>query len=314
MNLLITGGTGSLGRALTAHFLQQDRVRKLIVFSRDELKQAEMAEEFTDPRMRFFLGDVRDRERLKRAMYDVSHVVHAAALKRVDAVCYNPSEVIKTNVEGTVNVIDAAIDEAVAKVVVVSSDKAVNPQNVYGASKFMAEQYAVESNSYGRPQGTMVSCVRYGNVLGSRGSVVHVFKRMAANGGIKLTDPRCTRFLITLKQACRLIEDAFTEMKGKEIFVPKLPTVGIEDLAAVIQLGRQSFEVTGLRPGGEKLHECLLTDEEIGRTVAHDGKYVVNGRPGFAALPADFRYSSDINPWRLTRDEIADLLRAEGYL
>ena len=312
MNLLITGGTGSLGQALTRRHLSDSRLRKLIVFSRDEWKQAEMAEQFPDSRLRFFLGDVRDPHRLKRAMYDVSHVIHAAALKRVDAVSYNPSEVVQTNVLGTMNVIDAAISEAVAKVIVVSSDKAVSPTNIYGASKFMAEQYAVDANAYGRPQGTVISCVRYGNVLGSRGSVVHVFKKMAQNGGIKLTDPRCTRFLITFSQAVDLIGRAFASMRGGEIFVPRLPTIGIYDLARVMSPPYGEFPTSGLRPGGEKLHEVLLNDEEISRTVQVNGEFVVNGTG--VSLPADFHYSSDTNPWRLTRDEIAELLQSEGYL
>lgn len=316
VNLLISGGTGSIGKALTSFYLKDPRLNKLIIFSRDEWKQAEMAEEFPDTRMRFFLGDVRDPDRLRRALYDVSHVIHAAALKRVDAVSYNPSEVVKTNVGGTINLIDAAIATDVSKVLVISSDKAVCPTNIYGGTKMLAEHYAVDANSYGKPQGTLVSCVRYGNVLGSRGSVVHVFKRMAENGGIKLTDPRCTRFLITMPQACELIAQSFRAMKGGEIFVPKLPSISIFDLADVVDRAGKAatpIEVTGLRHGGEKLHEQLLNDEEVSRTVQIDGRYIIGGTDGLF-LPADFRYSSDTNPWRLTRAEIADLLSAEGYL
>jgi len=314
--VLVTGGTGSLGRALLARYLKDPAVEKVICFSRDELKQADIAEAYPAEsrpggRLRLFLGDVRDRERLERAMYGVTRVVHAAALKRVDAVSYNPGEVFKTNVQGTVNVIDAAIAAEVCKVIVVSSDKAVNPQNIYGASKFMAEQYAIEANSYGKPQGTLISCVRYGNVLGSRGSVVHVFKRMAENGGIKLTDPRCTRFLITMGQACGLIDYAFETMKGAEIFVPRLPSILIKDLAAVMNPGSEP-EVIGLRHGGEKLAEMLLNDEEVLRTVCKEGNYVVGGQG--IKLDPEFRYASDVNPWRLAKPQIRDLLAEEGYL
>jgi UDP-N-acetylglucosamine 4,6-dehydratase len=252
-------------------------VRRVCIFSRDELKQAQMAADLPDPRLRFFLGDVRDPGRLAQACHGIDTVVHAAALKRVDAIAYNPSEVIKTNVLGTQNVVEAAAGAGVGRIIVVSSDKAVKPTNIYGASKFMAESAAVAANAWTHPRGTKVSAVRYGNVLGSRGSVVGIFRRQAAQGGpLRLTDPRCTRFWLTLAQAVTLIRHAADTMQGGEIFVPRLPSMLVFDLARAVAGEGMAYETVGLRPGGEKLHETLVAAEEADRTYLDgDSGYLI---------------------------------------
>ena len=320
MNILITGGTGSYGRAFVKDALENNRADRIVVYSRDEWKQAEMAEEMREcggGRIRFFLGDIRDRDRLKRAMADIDFVVHAAALKRVDAVAYNPSEVVKTNVIGTMNVIDAALDEGVRKVILISSDKAVNPTNIYGASKFMAEQYSIHANSYHGKRDCVISVVRWGNVMGSRGSVVNVFRKRAAKGlPLQITNPECTRFFITLPQAVSFTWNAHELMEGGEIYIPKLKAFSIPCLAGAI-LGMRGpacgQQIIGLRPGGEKIHESLLNDEEMTRTRAWDGRFTVF--PSDVGIcnpfPDGFRYTSDTAP-RMTVAELKDELEEVG--
>lgn len=264
MRALITGGTGSLGHALTRAWLAREDVSRLVILSRDEWKQAQMRERFPDPRLDFRLGDVRDLARLTLAFYGIDTVIHAAALKRVDATANDVLELSKTNIQGTSNVLQAALSCGVKRVLLISSDKACLPVNAYGASKFMAEQLAVNFNVYGAPQGTISSVVRYGNVLGSRGSVIHLWR--GQGGVLTLTEPGMTRFIITMKQAVSFISEALNAMEGGEVFVPKLPAARLENLAQAVCTGAE-YIYRGLRPGGEKMHELLLSDEESFRTV-----------------------------------------------
>lgn len=263
--ILITGGTGSLGRALVAHWLKETDYR-LIVFSRDELKQAQMREEFPDARLDFFLGDVRDLARLKLAFAaNVDAVVHAAALKRVDSVCHDPDEVLKTNVLGSRNVLHAARGQ-VPKCLLISSDKACYPTNAYGISKALAEALFTSFNVYSVPHGSSSAVVRYGNVLNSRGSVVPLWRQQLLEGRpLTLTHPEMTRFLITFPRAIQLIEDALESMEGGEIFVPRLKATSMLQLANAMVGYDYPLKISGLRPGGEKLHETLMTEEEIAR-------------------------------------------------
>ncbi|KKL71981.1 hypothetical protein LCGC14_2089470, partial [marine sediment metagenome] len=322
MNILITGGTGSFGRAFVRDALENNRADRIVVYSRDEWKQAEMAEEFPSfgGKMRYFLGDVRDRDRLKRAMADIDFVVHAAALKRVDAVAYNPSEVVKTNVIGTMNVIDAALDEGVRKVILISSDKAVNPTNIYGASKFMAEQYSIHANSYHGKRDCVISVVRWGNVMGSRGSVVNTFRERAAKGrSLQITNTECTRFFITLPQAVSFTWNVHESMFGGEVCIPRLKAFRIIDLAQVFD-DHRGMETVGLRPGGEKIHESLLNEEETIRAWLDIDFFCVLptyesnqpmrktflSRCEIARLERGFKYTSD----RATRMTVAELKSA----
>jgi UDP-N-acetylglucosamine 4,6-dehydratase len=267
MRALITGGTGSLGNTLVKSWLKRDDMERLIVFSRDELKQAQMREKFPDPRLDFRLGDVRDSTRLKLAFHGIDTVIHAAALKRVDATAGDPLELCKTNILGTGNVLQAALSTKVKRVLLISSDKACQPANAYGGSKFMAEQLTTQFNVYGAPQGTISASVRYGNVLYSRGSVLNTWTWQAENGmALTITEPKATRFLITMKQAIWLIEDALAHMEGGEIFVPTLPACSIVTLAEAVS-GEFGYLYSGLRPGGEKLHETLLSADEAAHSV-----------------------------------------------
>ena len=315
-SVLITGATGSLGNALVRHILTT-QVNRIACLSRDEVKQSQMAQRFTDHRLRFFLGDVRDVDRLEQAFHSIDMVIHAAALKRVDRVAYDPSEAVKTNILGTQNVISAAMRAKVKKVLLISSDKAVEPQNIYGATKMTAEWLAVMSNVYTYPQGTKVSAVRYGNVIGSRGSVVELWQAAVANGEpLQLTDDRCTRFWITLAQAVQLVMTALEQMDGGEIFVPVLPSMKLTDLAEAIAPSPYPRFVTSLRPGGEKLHETLLNQDEVQRTVLAGGIFVVNpslrfwgGVPWIGlALPTDFVYRSDLNTRWLSVEDMRYLM------
>ena len=322
-SILITGGTGSLGRALIRHYLTMP-VSRIAVLSRDEWKQSMLAKELPDERIRWFLGDVRDPERLEMAFHSIDTVLHTAALKRIDRIAYDPAEVIKTNVIGTQNVIHAAIQAGVKKVVVVSSDKAVQPTNIYGASKMCAEWLAVVSNVYSYPRGTRVADVRYGNVIGSRGSVVELWRdAISAGRPIEITDERCTRFFITMDQAVQLIQDALALMDGGEIFVPDLPSMRITDLAEAVAPNHPRF-ITDLRPGGEKLHEQLLNAEETTRTVVTDGQrrfYIVNptirywgGLPTIAEpVPPNWVYSSDQNTHWISVEQMRTLLLPDHH-
>ena len=302
--VLITGGTGSFGKKFTKILLAEKNPRKIIIFSRDELKQHEMrVAGYDDPRLRYFIGDVRDRERLLRAMHGVDIVVHAAALKQVPACEYNPMEAIKTNIMGTSNVIEAALDAGVKKVLALSTDKAVSPANLYGGTKLVAEKLVIQSNAYAAGTATRYSCVRYGNVVGSRGSVVPLFLKQRASGKITITDERMTRFWLSLEQGVHFVITCIEQMEGGEVFVPKIPSTKVVDLARAIAPDAK-IETIGIRQG-EKLHEDLLSDDEARHSVELESMYVVQpaeaswfgyswkekGQP----LPEGFYYSSDNN-------------------
>jgi UDP-N-acetylglucosamine 4,6-dehydratase len=317
-SVLITGGTGSFGRKFVELVLRDLRPRKLIVFSRDELKQHEMRQQFPDTGdspVRYFLGDVRDRERLYRAFYGVDVVVHAAALKQVPACEYNPFEAILTNVMGAKNVIDAAIDCGVKRVMALSTDKACQPVNLYGATKLCAEKLFVDGNQYVGDRETRFACSRYGNVVASRGSVIPVFLEQRRNGRITITDPAMSRFWITLEQGVRFVVRSIEEMHGGEIFVPKIPSMTLLELSRTVAPDCE-IDVIGIRPG-EKTHEILVSEDEARNTVELDDKFVIlpagseqvtkrwnAGRP----LRAGFRYASDTNTQQLTPKALTELL------
>jgi len=278
-NILITGGTGSFGKACAQYLLEQDLCNKVIIFSRDEWKQWQMKEShpiYSSEKARFFLGDVRDKERLERAFSDVQIVIHAAALKQVPAAEYNPSEFVKTNVTGAMNIIDAAIDAGVEKVVALSTDKAVNPVNLYGATKLCSDKLFVSGNSYVGKRGfPTFSVVRYGNVLGSRGSLLPYWKEILESGkkSLPITDVRMTRFWITLQQAVEFVLDAAKDAVGGEIFIPKSPSVKIVDLAKALS-PETSYDITGIRPG-EKLHELLVSQDDARQTFEDKNRFIV---------------------------------------
>ena len=315
-NILITGGTGSFGNKFVEMMLKKYKPRKLIIFSRDELKQHEMAQKFAGEKtLRFFIGDVRDKERLYRAFKDVDVVVHAAALKQVPACEYNPIEAVKTNILGAQNVIEAAIDCDVEKVMAISTDKAVNPINLYGATKLAAEKLFIAGNSYVGKGKTRFSITRYGNVLGSRGSVVPMFKEKSKTGVVPITDPKMTRFWITLEEGVEFVIKAIEKMNGGEIFVPKIPSMKIIDLANVVAPNCKQ-EIIGIRPG-EKIHEVLLPEEEASRTLEFDNYYVVQSAfkywektslTGGKKVLEGFRYSSDKNNQWLTTDKLKKMI------
>lgn len=315
--ILVTGGTGSFGKQFVEIMLNEYHPSKLIIFSRDELKQHEMrVAGFDHPSLRYFIGDVRDEGRLRRAMNGVDIVVHAAALKQVPACEYNPMEAVKTNILGSSNVIDAALDAGVGKVLALSTDKAVNPVNLYGATKLAAEKLFVQSNAYAAGSATRFACVRYGNVVGSRGSVVPFFIRQRQNGKLTITDERMTRFWLTLEQGVRFVIRCVEEMQGGEVFVPKIPSTRIVDLAKVIAPDAE-YEVTGIRPG-EKLHEVLIHEDEARSTVELDDMFVVQptGSLWFGhdwqkrgkSLPDGYRYASDNNPVWLSTEQIKEIV------
>jgi UDP-N-acetylglucosamine 4,6-dehydratase/5-epimerase len=314
--VLITGGTGSFGKKCVEILLKDYHPRKIIIFSRDELKQYEMLSGgFNHESLRYFLGDVRDRDRLRRAFTGVNVVIHAAALKQVPACEYNPGEAVRTNVDGAQNIVDAAIDSGVKKVLALSTDKAVNPVNLYGATKLCAEKLFVQGNSYSGGRGTAFSCTRYGNVLGSRGSVIPLFRQQRASGRVTVTDNRMTRCWLTLDQGVRFVLRAIEEMHGGEVFVPKIPSMKIMDLVQVIAPGCQ-VDVVGIRPG-EKLHEMMISRDEARHTLETDDKYVIqpthpwwggekwsHGRP----LPEGFEYTSDNNTQWMKVDELRKIV------
>jgi len=301
--VLITGGTGSFGKKFTQSLLEEKQPKKIIIFSRDELKQHEMqVHGFNHPSLRYFIGDIRDRDRLIRAMHGVDIVVHAAALKQVPACEYNPMEAIKTNIMGTANVVEAALDAGVKKVMTISTDKAVSPANLYGATKLAAEKLTVQSNAYAAGTATRYSCVRYGNVVGSRGSVVPLFLKQRESGIVTITDERMTRFWLSLEQGVRFVIRCIEQMHGGEVFVPKIPSTKVVDLARAI-VPNAKIDIVGIRPG-EKLHEALISEDEARNTVEREDMFVViptdplwernvtyDGNP----LPAGFRYTSDNN-------------------
>lgn len=302
--VLITGGTGSFGKKFIQVMLKEYHPEKIIIYSRDELKQYEMQNSgINDPRLRYFIGDVRDLDRMKRAFQGVDIVVHAAALKQVPACEYNPFEAVKTNILGTENVIDAALDMGVKKVLAISTDKAVNPVNLYGVTKLAAEKLVIQSNSYAGGRETRLSCVRYGNVVGSRGSVVPVFLKQRASGRLTVTDERMTRFWISLEQGVHFVIRCIEQMHGGEVFVPKIPSMKVKDLAAAVA-PEAEITYTGIRPG-EKLHEVLISEDEARNTVEFDDMFIVqpSGTTWFGRdweklgkeLPDGYHYSSNNN-------------------
>lgn len=313
MAILVTGGTGSFGKKFAETMLRNYGPKKLIIFSRDELKQHEMrVGGFDSPSLRYFIGDVRDADRLRRAMQGVDLVVHAAALKQVPACEYNPLEAVKTNIDGAKNIIDAALDAGVQKVLALSTDKAVNPANLYGATKLVAEKLIVQANAYSGIGPTRFSCVRYGNVVGSRGSVIPLFMQQRKTGAITVTDRRMTRFWLTLEQGVQFVIRAIERMQGGEVFVPKIPSMSMMALAAAIAPDCSIREI-GIRPG-EKLHEVLVSEDEGRKALEFDDMYVVQPTSLFhnprwtegRALPDGFRYASETNSEWLTT---SDLLR-----
>jgi UDP-N-acetylglucosamine 4,6-dehydratase len=318
-SVLVTGGTGSFGKAFIRALLRDKGPRRVVVLSRDELKQHEMrVAGFDDPRLRYFLGDVRDEARLRRAFHDIDVVVHAAALKQVPACEYNPFEAIQTNILGARNIIEAAIDTNVRRVVALSTDKAVNPVNLYGATKLCAEKLFSQGNAYAGRAETRFANVRYGNVVGSRGSVIPLFRRQRETGTVTITDDRMTRFWLTLDQGVAFVLQAIEDMQGGETFVPRIPSMRITDLARAIAPDAKQ-DVIGIRPG-EKLHEVLLSEDEA-RNARDDGdRYVIlpakttwqldrwDDKP---TLPDGFNYASDTNDQWLSLDELRDMA-AEG--
>jgi UDP-N-acetylglucosamine 4,6-dehydratase len=320
-SILLTGGTGSFGKAFLRHALDHLDPRRIVVFSRDELKQYEMRQLFgEDPRIRYFIGDIRDRDRLRRAMYEIDYVVHAAALKQVDTAEYNPFEYVQTNVTGSQNVVEAAIDCGVRKVVALSTDKASSPINLYGATKLVADKLFVSANHYAARHNTRFSVVRYGNVMGSRGSVVPFFTRLAAEGkSLPITDKRMTRFWITLDQAVQFVVDSFVLMQGGELYVPRIPSMRIVDLAKAVAPDCLIHEI-GVRPG-EKLHEEMIAEDDSHRTVGLPGRFVVmptiatwgyTPPQGGESVREGFCYRSDTNDMWLAQDELKTMLAACG--
>ena len=322
--ILITGGTGSFGKQCVKTLLSQYQPKKIIVYSRDELKQYEMAQKFESPIMRYFIGDVRDEQRLAMAMREVDYVIHAAALKHIPVAEYNPMECIKTNINGADNVINVALEQGVDKVIALSTDKAVNPINLYGATKLAADKLFVAANNLAGDRKTRFSVVRYGNVLGSRGSVVPFFQKLIQEGAteIPITDPRMTRFWIALNQGIDFVLNSFTRMQGGEIFVPKIPSMKMTDMAEALAPGIP-HKMVGIRPG-EKLHEVMCPVESSHLTLEFDDHYVIKptieysysldyttnalGEQGIPVAP-DFVYSSDVNQEWLTSTQLLDMLK-----
>ena len=324
MVVLVTGGTGSFGKRFAKVLLDQHCPKKLIVFSRDELKQFEMQQDFNErryPAIRYFIGDVRDRDRLYRAFDGVDVVVHAAALKQVPAAEYNPIEAIRTNILGAANVIDAAIDCNVKSVIALSTDKAANPINLYGATKLCSDKLFVHGNHYSGARQTRFSVVRYGNVVGSRGSVVPFFLKMRETGRLPITDQRMSRFWITLDQAVAFVLRCLDRMEGREIFVPKIPSMLIVDLARALS-SQCKLDIVGIRPG-EKLHEVMITADDARNCLEFDDCYAIlpnhlatdrtayQSRNGGRLCPEGFCYSSDTNPQWLSVWELRAMLGIE---
>ena len=315
--ILLTGGTGSFGTAFVERALQDLPDSVVRIFSRDELKQSEMQARFGHhENLRFFVGDVRNRSRLTRAMHGADIVIHAAAMKQVPACEYNPFEAVQTNILGSQHIVDSAIDTGVRQVVALSTDKAVNPVNLYGATKLCEEKIIVQGNAYAAHSNTILSCVRYGNVVGSRGSVVPLFRSQIAEGRLTITDERMTRFWITLDQAVDLVLFALEHAVGGEVFIPKIPSMRVPDLAAAMAPGLP-VEIIGIRPG-EKLHEVLITADESRHTIDAGDVYVVlpehpwwNERPGWLdgkPVTDGFAYASDTNDWWLDTQELVAYL------
>lgn len=313
--ILVTGGTGSFGHAFIRHALEHYQPRRIIVYSRDEMKQWEMARHFgNDERIRFFIGDVRDRDRLYRALNGVDYVVHAAAMKIVPSAEYNPFECIKTNIDGAMNVIDAAIDRKVKKVVALSTDKASSPANLYGATKLASDKLFVAGNAYSGGKSTQFAVVRYGNVMGSRGSVIPFFTGLREKAVLPITDKRMTRFMITLEQGIEAVWKAFDDMVGGEIYVRKIPSMTITSIAQAVVPGAR-YEYIGIRPG-EKLHEQMISTEDSHTTYEYDNYYKIlpainhwdedpDRIKDGVRVPEGFAYTSDNNSQWMSADELA---------
>jgi UDP-N-acetylglucosamine 4,6-dehydratase len=319
--VLVTGGTGSFGKAFISKVLADDEVSKLIVFSRDELKQFEMAEKINSPKLRYFLGDVRDYQRLLRATDGVDLIVHAAAMKQIPASEYNPMEAIKTNVLGAENIVNASIENGIQRVVALSTDKAANPANLYGATKLCSDKLMIAGNTLAGSRDTRFSAVRYGNVLGSRGSVIPFFLDRAKAGSIPITDERMTRFWLTIQEGVKFVLDSFERMHGGEIFVPKIPSFKVTDVARVVCPGVPT-QVIGIRPG-EKLHEVMITEDDSHNTYEFDDYFAIIS-PALKLLgiydelgskvPEGFRFSSDNNKIWHSDESFLNVLKVNGIL
>lgn len=318
-SILITGGTGSFGKSFVRNLLEKYEPKRVIVYSRDEYKQYVMSQDLDAPCLRYFIGDVRDQTRLEMAMRGVDYVVHAAALKQVPTAEYNPMECVKTNVYGADNVVQAAVSTGVKKVIALSTDKAASPTNLYGASKLASDKIFVAANNLSGANGTRFSVVRYGNVVGSRGSVVPLFKKLAEDGAktIPITDDRMTRFWITLQKGVDFVFSSFEIMRGGEIFVPKIPSMTVSALAQAMCPGVE-HEIIGIRPG-EKLHEVMITEDDARNTKEMSDRYVIlpamtfwsdleNDRPDWQDVDESFRYASNVNDQWLTSEELMDML------
>lgn len=323
--VLITGGTGSFGKKCCQILLKHSNLKRLIVLSRDEQKHVNMRRDYFPsdkfPQIRYFVGDVRDLDRLQRAFVGVDYVIHAAAMKHVDVAEYNPTECIRTNIQGAENVINACLDAGVKQVVALSTDKAANPINLYGATKLCSDKLFVAANSLGGEHGTRFAVVRYGNVLGSNGSVVPFFQKQAKLGELPITDPRMTRFIITLEQGVQFVINSFRKMVGGEVFVPKIPSVTIGDIASAVAPDCK-IRVIGIRPG-EKLHECMVPQDEAHRTLEFDDHFIIQptlktwslstpeylryGRP----CDDNFTYTSDANPDWLSVEQMRELIERD---
>jgi len=315
--ILVTGGTGSFGQKLTEALLRR-KPKTIRIFSRGEFLQQQMCQKFNNAEnLRFLIGDVRDKERVHRAMNGVNIVVHAAALKQVPTCEYNPIEAVKTNIDGIINVINAAIDNGVEKIIAISTDKAAYPINLYGATKLVMEKLIIQANSYKGTRKTAFSCTRYGNVIGSRGSVVPLFLKQRENGTLTITDEKMTRFWITLEQGVEFVIRCIGKMEGGEVYVPKIPSMSIIELVDAIA-PKVKREIVGIRPG-EKIHETLITEEEAKQTREYDDYFVIEpentywsrsatkeGRP----LAEGFKYTSENNGWRLTSDELKQMIES----
>jgi UDP-N-acetylglucosamine 4,6-dehydratase len=319
--ILVTGGTGSFGKAFVKKALEEFEPRKVIVYSRDEFKQYQMSQMFTSERLRFFLGDVRDEKRLYRALHGVDMVIHAAAIKQVPASEYNPFEAVQTNIMGAQNLINAALEAGVQKVVALSTDKACNPVNLYGATKLCSDKLFIAANAYSGKMVTRFAVVRYGNVIGSRGSVVPLFQKLAESGELPITDERMTRFWITLPQAVKFVVDSFNMMTGGELYIPKIPSMRLTDLAQAIAPGCR-YRIIGVRPG-EKLHEIMISRDDSRNLYELADRYIK--LPDFPfwqvelpekAVPVShgFEYSSDTNRQWLDVEGLKQLLMQEGVM
>lgn len=321
-SVLVTGATGSFGKHFVKYVLEKHDLKRLVIFSRDELKQFEMQQQVQSPKLRYFLGDVRDKDRLHRAFDGVQIVIHAAAMKQVPASEYNPMEAVKTNIIGAENVIDVCIDQEVERVIALSTDKAANPANLYGATKLCSDKLFTAANALSGRHRTHFSVVRYGNVIGSRGSVIPFFMQKRKEGILPITDQRMTRFWITLNQGVRFVIDSLERMRGGEIFVPKIPSMNIMDVANAVAPECRT-RIIGIRPG-EKLHEIMITQDDAVHTAEFNDHYVIQPAAAWwereaylketdaKLVPDDFQYSSDRNTEWMTREQLSDLLKREA--